>query len=601
VTSDLDLLQAYEPAIRYTNGELFFPAAVDSYIPQCDLFVGRSGRDRRLLVPIGELTEAALTTYRAGPGETLSMRLVQRPMNGLELARWSRRPDRPSFRAPSRLARVGLFARLVDTGFTASLFLRGSVPGGTTAAASLKYEHVRTQDPRYVYHGRVIRRDGWIVLHYLYFYFMNDWRSTFAGANDHESDWEQVLVFLEDSPAGPRPAWLACAAHDYSGDELRRRWDDPLLAKDGDHPVINAGAGSHAAYFEAGDYLTSTPLPAFRPVHGLLDALRIFWRDTLRQVDPGDLATKIESALSIPFIDYARGDGVQVGGTAGHPWSPILIGDDTPWVDAYRGLFGLDTFDRFAGERAPAGPKYGRGGTVRQTWNDPIGWAGLTKVAPPFRAPTALRDRLAELEAELEVLRAENASRGSSLDGRELEVRALASDQVYAGLHAARAAELAGLEAEINAGRGREAQLLDTLRAGRDELARIEAGDFGDPRGHLRRDHRPVPPELTRHGRFVELWAAVSISVVMIAVLLLTFSGVMRWWIAVAVGVLVYSVLEAAFQRRLTVLVLRATVALAAIGAVILAYEFAALLLVGALAALAVLTLADNVQEIRRS
>ena len=86
-----------------------------------------------------------------------------------------------------------------------------------------------------------------------------------------------------------------------------------------------------------------------------------------------------------------------------------------------------------------------------------------------------------------------------------------------------------------------------------------------------------------------------------IAVLLLTFSGVMRWWIAVAVGVLVYSVLEAAFQRRLTVLVLRATLALAAIGAVILAYEFAALLLVGALAALAVLTLADNVQEIRRS
>ena len=83
--------------------------------------------------------------------------------------------------------------------------------------------------------------------------------------------------------------------------------------------------------------------------------------------------------------------------------------------------------------------------------------------------------------------------------------------------------------------------------------------------------------------------------------LLLTFSGVMRWWIAVAVGVLVYSVLEAAFQRRLTVLVLRATLALAAIGAVILAYEFAALLLVGALAALAVLTLADNVQEIRRS
>ena len=144
---------------------------------------------------------------------------------------------------------------------------------------------------------------------------------------------------------------------------------------------------------------------------------------------------------------------------AGQPWSPVIIGDDTPWVDQYRGLFGLDTFDRFAGERAPAGPKYGRNGTVRQTWNDPLGWAGLSKVAPPFRAPEALRDRLAELEAELKTLRAENEANSSTLDGLELQVRALASDQAFAGLHKTQAAELARREAEINAGRTREAQL----------------------------------------------------------------------------------------------------------------------------------------------
>jgi hypothetical protein len=191
VTSDVELLQAYAPALHYTHGELFFPAAVESYLPECDLFVGRSGRDRNLLVPVGELSEESLTSFQAKPGETLSMRLVQHPMGSLELARWNRRPDRPAFHAPSRLTRVGLFARLVDSGFTVSLLLRGSVPGGTTAAASVKYEAVKAHDPRFVYHGRVVRRDGWIVLHYLYFYFMNDWRSTFAGANDHESDWSR--------------------------------------------------------------------------------------------------------------------------------------------------------------------------------------------------------------------------------------------------------------------------------------------------------------------------------------------------------------------------------------------------------------------------
>ena len=140
------------------------------------------------------------------------------------------------------------------------MLLRGTVPGGTAAAASIKYDAAREKDPRYVYYGRVVRRRGWIVLQYLYFYFMNDYRSTFHGVNDHEADWEQVFVYLEDAPEGPAPVWIAAAAHDYIGDQLRRRWDDPTFLKDGDHPVVFAGAGSHATYFEQGEYMTSAPI-----------------------------------------------------------------------------------------------------------------------------------------------------------------------------------------------------------------------------------------------------------------------------------------------------------------------------------------------------
>jgi hypothetical protein len=46
--------------------------------------------------------------------------------------------------------------------------LRGSVPGSTAAAAQIKYVRSRESDPRYVYHGRVIRENGWICLHYLF-------------------------------------------------------------------------------------------------------------------------------------------------------------------------------------------------------------------------------------------------------------------------------------------------------------------------------------------------------------------------------------------------------------------------------------------------
>ena len=367
------------------------------------------------------MTLERLATERPVPGEERYLRFVPRPMDGLSMARWNRRPDRPAFRAPGRLARVGLFARLVDAGFNASLLVRGSVPGGTAAAAAQRYAAIRGADQRVVYHGRVVRRDGWIVLHYLFLYCMNDWRSSFFGANDHEADLEQAFVVLEDVDGGePIPRWFGCAAHDYAGDDLRRRWDDPTLSFSEDHPVIFAGAGSHASYFEQGEYVTPVPLPALRPARSFLEGLRRLWRDVLRQDDPGDLAASVETALSIPFIDYARGDGLTVGPGGDVGWTPILVDDTTGWIDGFRGLWGLDTRDRFAGERAPAGPKYTRTATARQSWNDPLGFLGLDKSAPPSRVPAVLRDRIAALEAEREAT-------GVEADVKAVEVRRAAA------------------------------------------------------------------------------------------------------------------------------------------------------------------------------
>jgi hypothetical protein len=150
MSDDLELLRAYEPVIRYTQGELFFPTAVEPYLADCDLLVGSGEGHARLLVPHGSLDATTLAEQVAPPGETLYLRLVQEPLGGLALAQWSRRPGRPVFRAPGRLARVGLFARLVDAGFNASLLLRGKVPGGTAAAASVKYEAARAHDPRWL-------------------------------------------------------------------------------------------------------------------------------------------------------------------------------------------------------------------------------------------------------------------------------------------------------------------------------------------------------------------------------------------------------------------------------------------------------------------
>jgi hypothetical protein len=598
VRTDLDLLQAFEPIVRYTKGEMFFPTAVDGYLAECDLLVGPSERERRVLVPRGELTSASLATFIAPPGESLYLRLVQRPLSGLELRRWGSRPDREPFSAPGRLARVGLFARLVDAGFTASLLLRGSVPGGTAAAAQIKYAGVRTVDPRFVYHGRVIRENGWTCLHYLYFYFMNDYRSSFYGVNDHEADWEQVFIYLEETPDGPVPAWIAAAAHDYSGDELRRRWDDPTLVKEGDHVVINAGAGSHASYFERGEYLTQVPIPALRGLGSFLDVVRETWRDKLRQPDPGDLKAVLANALSVPFVDYARGDGVAIGPGQPAAWSPVLVDDDTDWVDGYRGLFGLDTYDRFAGERAPAGPKYNRSGTVRQSWNDPLGFAGLGKVAPPSRQPAEIGDRIARLEAEAAEVTTQIEQLTTDLPGVTLEVQGLARSGSTAALHEDRALALQAGEQKLAELKARRAAIDDTIEALRRELADIEAGRLGDPQAHLQHPHRPAPPEETRHNRIVEFWSAVSVGALLLLVAGLVFFRLVPWWAALLIAIVGYVLIESALRRRLTLILLRIVLVLAIVSAFILIFDFSLELILLAVAALAVVVVYDNVREV---
>ena len=60
-----------------------------------------------------------------------------------------------------------------------------------------------------------------------------------------------------------------------------------------------------------------------------------------------------------------------------------------------------------------------------------------------------------------------------------------------------------------------------------------------------------------------------------------------------------YAFVEAALHRRLTILLLRVTLLLAVIGAIVLAVTYATEVLVVALVGLAAIILLDNVRELR--
>ena len=497
---DLAVLRAFEPVLRLTQGEYFVPVAVDAYVAGASLMRNEAGTTEVLAEP-GTLTLEALARIGAaqdGPG--LSLSGLTEPTSWWGRVRRLLPGRRPSFRAGSRLGQVGLLGRTIDTVSRVSLLLRGSVPGGS-AATAYAVQQERLSPDRPTYYGRVVRSDDWIVCQYWFFYSFNNWRSGFSGVNEHEADWEQVTVYLDgtgtvDADGLPPARWVVFSAHDEVGDDLRRRWDDPDLSLvDGRHPVVFAGAGSHSGAYLPGDYLITIAPPS---LGGVVPAVR-----RIAKVFAPWVRAAQSEGLGIPYVDYARGDGPAIGPQQERLWNPVLVDEDTPWVRDYRGLWGHDTQDRLGGERGPAGPRYERSATVRASWGDPVGWAGLAKVAPSPEAEARLvADRIDEIDSQLRGLEAEAAQARHALTARAAglgpdspEVRGLAPDELTLSALRMQAVHL------------------------RDERVRMERAaheglPVASPHAHLSHRRTPIAPSERTRDRILGFWAVVSTPIV---------------------------------------------------------------------------------------
>ena len=598
---DLEILRAFEPVVCYTKGEKFFPMDVGPYVEASSLWLHVPDGTDREVVPEGELTLERLVELRDAPfGSIFYLRFVQ-PLDLSESAaalsgeRRLEKEQQSEFKAGlGRLARGGLLPRLGDGLFSLSLILRGTVPGATAAAAALKYAELHERDGRFVYHGRVIRQSDWTICQYWFFFAYNPWRSGFHGVNDHESDWEMISVYLYDGEDGLAPEWVAYASHDFHGADLRRRFDDrsDLELVDG-HPVVYAGAGSHAAYFRPGEYQAEVPVPAPRRVRRLADSLTKLWRERLGQ---GDETTH---PLRIPFVDFARGDGIEIGPGRANEWTPRLIDETTPWVSRYRGLWGLYARDPISGENAPAGPMYDRDGTARPSWFDPLGFAGLAQVTPPPKEREVVQaevDRLGRRDAELdrEIGEATEAIReaGARLDSMRGSPHLASASARLETETEGQAAELTGLRRE----RSENAAVTEGLRR---RLEALEAGERGNPRAHIRHAAAPVAATKMRFDQAAEVWAALSISLLLVGLAILLVVSPGNAWaetvVLVLVAIAAESVLRGTFARTIN----RIGVILALIALVVLLVQYSKAVLVALVLALAVFLLYQRIQEYR--
>jgi hypothetical protein len=609
------LLRRFEPVIRSTTGDKFYPMDVEPYVRACSLWVQRPGEEAVCVVPGGKLSLDRLAQQpmdEAGAVHFLKFTDTEdlrsdSPSGRLRVFR-SRAKDRKestrAFRAGrGRLARVGYFSRFVDALYSIALLARGRVPGESAAAASVAYERIMDEQEHYRYHGRVLRQDGWIVLQYWLFYPFNDWRSGFFGANDHEADWEKVFVYLSETESGEvRPEWVAYAAHNYTGDNLRRRWDDPELERVGEHPVIYVGAGSHASYFAPGEYLTELTLPLPSPLARVAGAIRTFWKTRLGQYVGDGEEDGGSGYFSIPFVDYARGDGLSVGEGGDRSWDePRLIADPTPdWVSDYRGLWGLYARDPFEGEDAPAGPMFNRDKSVSRAWYDPVGWAGLDKVAPPTETLEAILEQRADIISRCSTLRTEIEDKSRQLKKLGAELAAMRDRSHLDAPYREGTRRVAELSRELDRLRGK----LATDEAISESLAeyadRLRAGERDQARAHISRAHEPASEDELRVSRVAEAWAAISVSL-----MLISFVGIAMFEREHLISMLVFSIaffafVEAGFRGRLVNLVSSANIGLAVVATLIIIYEFFWQLVVAAVLVIGLYVLWDNLRELRR-
>ncbi|PWH20075.1 MAG: hypothetical protein DDG59_01385 [Anaerolineae bacterium] len=621
--SQLRILKRFEPILCFTKGERFFPIDVDWYLSQCSLWVKPPGKAAVELVPQGEVTLELLTKdWNLEKGSVLYLKFVE-PLDVLELAKQSiadvvdrlthHTVDEIFHPGRARLARVGYSSRLLDAIFNLSLFWRGRVPGDTAATAAFLYRQRQAKEERYCYYGRVVRQNGWVILQYWYFYPFNNWRSGFFGVNDHEGDWEMVSIYCierhsssisntteQEQEAAERlePIWVAYASHDFEGDDLRRHWTDPEVQKVGDHPLVYVGAGSHACYFQAGEYMSEVELPFLRPLAVIVNRLQSIWYDLLRQAATQD-RQKPFFVFRVPFVDYARGDGLRIGAGEAKQWEAIPFDETTPWAYGYRGLWGLYAEDPIAGENAPAGPVFDRDGNFRRRWIDPLGWAGLDKVVPPHQLSQRIEEQLCALASHIHTLEDKILSQTNDLQRLQVTYQALAThpDQQRACLELDKKINLASkglweLKREL-AETKRAAQLLQSYHQ------KISAGETLPIRAHLGRRHEPLP-DTTNLNVLAEGVATLSVGILLVGVVLL-------WWferryfligLAALIGGLVF--IEAGFRGQLDRLINSLAIGLAIVSAFVLLFNFFWQIVLGGVLFAGLYLLWQNLRELRR-
>jgi hypothetical protein len=383
-----ELHEKYAPILRFNKDERFFPMRIDDMLKYSALYVKGQAAP---IVPTGQVSsrdlrshnrasEVFLRSVEAGPlfGKDViaewgdgALELIyrwsssQRTSLAEHLARQAYNWFSPKTKDAAQMFWWNDLLSHVLEGKVESLSLselpRLVLPSETQANAVDRYRASFRGTPPYTYYYRQVEDGDYLCLQYWFFYSFNDWGRSFAGMNDHEGDWECMMLFFKRDALGrPQepPAYITFADHES---RQTKPWDHHDITRIGNHPVGFVGAGSHATYPEPGS-------------HVLMKLYNL--------------------------IDYASGEGETIDYD---DWVHRVDMDTIPWLGDYQGSFGTrfwlsliqaktmlqlvlgpTVFGRLIGLRVPSevelpGVSAPRGpvNPNRPQYANPVAWAGV--------------------------------------------------------------------------------------------------------------------------------------------------------------------------------------------------------------------------------
>jgi hypothetical protein len=258
----------------------------------------------------------------------------------------------------------------------------------------------------------------------------------------------------------------------------------------------------------------------------------------------------------------------------------------------------LDTRDPIGGERAPAGPKFDRDGTVRHAWRDPLGWAGLDKVPTPASMETEITATIDTLQQEADEIWGQIEEKRTTLRASGLTVQALSRTPNLARQVEQQRKGLEEIEKVVDQLSRQRAAILERRRVLETYLESVRQGAPGDPQAHLQHKAIPVPPP-PPIAKALDVWAAISGALLVSVIILLVAFRPSHWPMWAMLAILLFGAIESSLRDKLTNYLLAATVVLAALGVVVLISRYWRWVIPGVLLFVFLYSLLTNLRELR--